>query len=357
LFGARGKAGSKNLEESAGGTQDSLQTPPDSQGLQSYVLDNSILRSSAEGIGYRKSKNMEDKTPDDTAKWGHIVEGWDEGDGWVKVKSTASDRNYLPVSVRGSKVLFVNTPKQVHSRFKLFSRKSEKTTTPTSQPLPASPDAKVAPKKGIFGSLGRATAHPNLSQTRSTSPPQQAPQQNVEGPAGNVEQRRATSPQSQPRPTRPMQEGPTWTTNHPNVGRKIYLPADNGPIRAVVTHSSSTPPWVYQVLQDGDPIPKELKQADIDPLFLAADVVGPWKPNDDDVQDGWKTTGHLFIGRRVLRVFHGQSVFGTVVALNDSAGFGLDFRVVHDDGDEEDLTLDEVQDACRKLQQAHIPKT
>jgi len=44
------------------------------------------LRSSSAGLGYRKSKHLEDKVGKTIAHWGELVYGFDEGDGWLRIR-------------------------------------------------------------------------------------------------------------------------------------------------------------------------------------------------------------------------------------------------------------------------------
>mmetsp|Transcript_59261 Transcript_59261/g.191565 ORF Transcript_59261/g.191565 Transcript_59261/m.191565 type:complete len:799 (+) Transcript_59261:46-2442(+) len=68
--------------------------------LQEYRVDNSHFRSQAHGLGYRRSKRLEDKDGNALAMWGTTVSGADEGDGWVRV----GDR-FLPWELHGNLVL------------------------------------------------------------------------------------------------------------------------------------------------------------------------------------------------------------------------------------------------------------
>ena len=67
----------------------------------------------------------------------------------------------------------------------------------------------------------------------------------------------------------------------------------------------------------------------------------------------WRKTGSEHVGAEILRSFDGQHVHARVVKWA-KAGAGADepalWHVVHDDGDEEDLELDEVVEARAALQ-------
>jgi len=67
---------------------------------RTYMADNSLLKAESDGIGYRFSKQLEDRDPSSTLLWGTTVKGVDQGDGWLKVH----DR-YLPMILNTSPVL------------------------------------------------------------------------------------------------------------------------------------------------------------------------------------------------------------------------------------------------------------
>mmetsp|Transcript_11240 Transcript_11240/g.30068 ORF Transcript_11240/g.30068 Transcript_11240/m.30068 type:complete len:1216 (+) Transcript_11240:115-3762(+) len=68
---------------------------------QEYVVYNDALQSSARGLAYRLSKNMDDKDFDELVEWGTTVVGVNVGDGWIQVGS-----RYLPFLVENVRVLF-----------------------------------------------------------------------------------------------------------------------------------------------------------------------------------------------------------------------------------------------------------
>lgn len=53
-------------------------------GSNEWRVDNDILRSTAPGIGFRKSKDYEDKVDGFSIEWGETVRGIDAGDDWVR---------------------------------------------------------------------------------------------------------------------------------------------------------------------------------------------------------------------------------------------------------------------------------
>jgi hypothetical protein len=67
------------------------------EGESKWRVDNSRLKSCAAGLGYRKNKSICDSTyinahqkGEVAAHWGEVVEGVDEGDGWVKCRFQAT---------------------------------------------------------------------------------------------------------------------------------------------------------------------------------------------------------------------------------------------------------------------------
>eukprot|EP00930_Biecheleria_cincta_P028930 TRINITY_DN20133_c0_g1_i2.p1 TRINITY_DN20133_c0_g1~~TRINITY_DN20133_c0_g1_i2.p1 ORF type:complete len:1123 (-),score=191.55 TRINITY_DN20133_c0_g1_i2:15-3383(-) len=70
----------------------------------SWYCDNQQLRANTDGIGYRYSKDLDDKVAEKTARWGSVVRGIDCGDGWVKVNGM-----FLPLALNGKQVLLPTT--------------------------------------------------------------------------------------------------------------------------------------------------------------------------------------------------------------------------------------------------------
>jgi len=79
-----------------------LDGPP--RPLKPYLLDNSTLQATTKGLGYRLSKQLNDKDGDEHAEWGTVVTGTDQGQGWLKVGP-----RYLPFSLGGKSVLISQT--------------------------------------------------------------------------------------------------------------------------------------------------------------------------------------------------------------------------------------------------------
>jgi len=72
---------------------------------KTFVVDNTWLQASCGGLGYRFSRDLNDKDvrPGELggAPWNSVVRGEDQGDGWLKV----ADGRYLPMRVNGYPVL------------------------------------------------------------------------------------------------------------------------------------------------------------------------------------------------------------------------------------------------------------
>lgn len=60
------------------------------EATNTWRLDNTLLKAKTDGLGYRNSKKMDDHVGEGIfAKWGHLLTGCDEGDGWIAVRSDA----------------------------------------------------------------------------------------------------------------------------------------------------------------------------------------------------------------------------------------------------------------------------
>ncbi|CAK0853637.1 unnamed protein product [Prorocentrum cordatum] len=66
---------------------------------EAFLVDNSALKATTDGIAYRLSKQEEHRT-NEKAAWGTVVLGVDQGDGWLLVGS-----RYLPFHLKGATVL------------------------------------------------------------------------------------------------------------------------------------------------------------------------------------------------------------------------------------------------------------
>jgi len=84
--------------------------PPASTGaLKEYYVDNRKLSFRTPGLGFRRSKDLNDKDPSNLANWGSLVRGVNEGDGWLKVMKSGAVR-YLPFQTDGITVLTAVSP-------------------------------------------------------------------------------------------------------------------------------------------------------------------------------------------------------------------------------------------------------
>ena len=78
------------------------------------------------------------------------------------------------------------------------------------------------------------------------------------------------------------------------------------------------------------------------PAFAALLASGADAAAEDEDEEEWLEHGHDFVGRRVLRFFSQGPVAGRIVAwMPETEEFECIFRVLHDDGDEEDLDMRE----------------
>uniref|UniRef100_A0A7S0A867 RNase NYN domain-containing protein n=1 Tax=Pyrodinium bahamense TaxID=73915 RepID=A0A7S0A867_9DINO len=79
-----------------------LGKPPTAR--KEYLVDNRKLMARTQGLGFRLSKNIDDKDRTSVAPWGSTVSGMDEGDGWLRVTTPRGDR-FLPFTTNGVRVL------------------------------------------------------------------------------------------------------------------------------------------------------------------------------------------------------------------------------------------------------------
>mmetsp|Transcript_121985 Transcript_121985/g.215935 ORF Transcript_121985/g.215935 Transcript_121985/m.215935 type:complete len:1759 (-) Transcript_121985:56-5332(-) len=77
--------------------------------VESFLVDNSELRSPSNGLAFRSTKNDDDKS-DELAAWGSEVQGVDIGDGWLQV-----GKYYLPFQLGGATVILPKAARKVQS--------------------------------------------------------------------------------------------------------------------------------------------------------------------------------------------------------------------------------------------------
>ncbi|CAK0804233.1 unnamed protein product, partial [Prorocentrum cordatum] len=109
-----------------------------SQELQAYLVDNSALNASTRGLSYRRSKDMKDADGERFAEWNSIVNGVDDGDGWVRV----GDR-FLPLQIGGAAVLRPLEPQQAARLRGSLSAPAVAAARERSKPHPALVDAEL----------------------------------------------------------------------------------------------------------------------------------------------------------------------------------------------------------------------
>jgi hypothetical protein len=295
---------------------------------------------------------MEDK---DTALafWGSTIEGIDEGEGWIRMRTPdrSGNRLFLPESVRGNRVLVLQEKSE--KKGGLFNL-MHKTGTPPSDVQPPQKN------KTSFFSFGgsKSVKHPRESGSPRSplNPAATSPRSPASPPATEASANRltATFGLGEEEAETPNSfaaayaDQVSWTTGHRYVGAQFFLPADTGPhLHSVTAYRSGIPPR-FRILREGGTSADatEVKQSELEELLQAAKVL-IWKPEREDQGNGWKPTGHTYIGRRIMRVFQGKDICGTIVGFNEASDFGADdgpdFRVLHDDEDEEDLTQAEVE--------------
>lgn len=125
-----------------------LQKPTETTGR--YMIDNSILQiPNRPGVAYRYSKSETNKVKNEAgpAKWGDIVDGTDEGDGWLKV-----GQYYLPMTYRGIPVITAvqdSGAGQTKPKRRAEGALSSAVSAPAPAPVPAPALAATAPPCGL----------------------------------------------------------------------------------------------------------------------------------------------------------------------------------------------------------------
>jgi len=118
LDGFEDTSGEQSSRELAMEKLGSNRTPEETQ---AFLVDNSELKATPKGVGYRRSKDILDKEPGRTALWGTVIYGV-ASDGWVSV-----DDIFLPRQVRGATVLKLLEPQEARDivRSQELARKQE----------------------------------------------------------------------------------------------------------------------------------------------------------------------------------------------------------------------------------------
>lgn len=101
--------------------------------LQIFLVDNGFLKAKTDGLGFRRSKCLEDLLPGSLAPWRSTVQGVDEGDGWLRV-----GMSYLPFFVKGIPVLCA-VPRSPSAR------SSPRSPPPPSPAVPSGPSKSWTP--------------------------------------------------------------------------------------------------------------------------------------------------------------------------------------------------------------------
>jgi len=93
-----------------------LETSSPEKAKERYLVSTDIeLFKQWPGVGYRKSKFLEDRLRGDFASWDTTITGIDDGDGWVRVSDNFGDK-FLPSIVRGSLVLLKQDTAEVQKQ-------------------------------------------------------------------------------------------------------------------------------------------------------------------------------------------------------------------------------------------------
>eukprot|EP00929_Paragymnodinium_shiwhaense_P070408 TRINITY_DN35660_c0_g1_i1.p1 TRINITY_DN35660_c0_g1~~TRINITY_DN35660_c0_g1_i1.p1 ORF type:complete len:2554 (-),score=753.58 TRINITY_DN35660_c0_g1_i1:158-7819(-) len=243
---------------------------------------------------------------------------------------------------------------------------SSNTLSPTASPK----DEKKPLRKSFFGGFGKSkeekkdlTPTPKSSGGRLTS---------FFVGSKNTKQEAAASPASpgsggsQVREAR--EEEPKWKlspedvdmgwllSGHPAIGLRVHLQYPPGDGNVMAYHPGD--PNLFKVVLDDGAEEVELQTQTMQTALLewqkrqpvCAEVVN-WKLSNEDAADGWETQGHAQLGKRVRRTIGNSSTNGTVVAHCRG-----DLRILHDDGDEEDLDDDELEEAIKVYEKIYGPQ-
>jgi hypothetical protein len=139
-------------------------------------------------------------------------------------------------------------------------------------------------------------------------------------------------------------------SSHPHMGARLLRTFDGGATRVLATITKWLPadaangePALFRVVHD-DGDKEELEEFEVEEGIRSLQADAP--PNIAD--ELWRFEGHGFIGQRCLRVFEGDDALATItkwLPADAANGEPALFRIVHDDGDEEDLEEEEAADA------------
>jgi hypothetical protein len=146
------------------------------------------------------------------------------------------------------------------------------------------------------------------------------------------------------------EDATTWRHDgHELVGRRVAREFGRSVVFGTITKwlaadaAAGEPALFHAVHDDGDAEDLEEEEAE-----EAAERFDEEEMSRAD----WLRDGHPLVGTRVARTFGKRTVLGTVVkwlAASEQAAEPALFRVVHDDGDEEDLEEEEAQEAAAKF--------
>lgn len=220
------------------------------QQLPRYKIDNTYLQiQGPPGVSYRYSKSLDDKVVGKKgigpAKWGDIVEGIDEGDGWLKV-----GEYYLPMT---------------------YNKKPVVTPVAGTESVPSKQDASAPSRTAGSSEASAASAAP------STAAPSEAPMVAASGGSvGALGKKEASSPdarsapKSQERPVPPAAIAPQSSVEKKEVIPKPEVPKPEANIEPKIV------PKVDHVAQDipAKPCSEILQSAVSTSVSPKAEIVG-----------------------------------------------------------------------------------
>lgn len=160
------KAGAPSPNKTEGG--DNVKSPmatkmPVSE-PRKYKIDNSILKvPNRPGVAYRFSKSLVDKVKEAPAKWNDVVEGIDEGDGWLKV-----GHYYLPMKYDGIPVITPITAEEAERLTAMPPSPARAGVTSANKGASSAPAAGSPP---VAGGNGTPPAPPPPPPTTTMSSP------------------------------------------------------------------------------------------------------------------------------------------------------------------------------------------
>lgn len=97
---AQEKADKEEAQQELAWVEAELDAAKKSYSASVFLVDNTMLKSQASSVGYRKTRDLDNRADGELAKFGSLVVGIAE-DGWVQVE----DGRYLPMFLEGKPIL------------------------------------------------------------------------------------------------------------------------------------------------------------------------------------------------------------------------------------------------------------